>query len=208
MTAGQPAAHSDDDQPAGDLAGGAYISITRVILLTIASYGIYPIYWLYRTWKQYRDHTGDETYPVWHALTQLVPIYQFFRLHAHGRTIKELMEARGIPCSLRLWMLVALWVVYEVSQQIAYGDWFERIERVAGTGDEPDLLSLLWSEVIGWGGTTAALIAICLMQLDLNHYWAETDSRLARSARFGKGEILCVLIGAGLWVGTFADYIL
>lgn len=61
----------------GDLARGAYISMTRIILLVIASYGVYPIYWMYRTWKQYRDHTGAEAYPVWHALTQLVPNYTF-----------------------------------------------------------------------------------------------------------------------------------
>ena len=29
----------------------------------------YLFYWFYLTWRQYRDHTGDTAYPVWHALT-------------------------------------------------------------------------------------------------------------------------------------------
>ena len=53
----------------------------RIILLFIVSVGLYWFYWMYRTWKQYGDHTGDicleyrdNHHPVWHGLTQLVPI--------------------------------------------------------------------------------------------------------------------------------------
>ena len=67
------------------------MSPTRVLVMSVLSYGLYLVYWFYRTWKQYRDHTGTEAYPVWHALTLFVPIYGLFRTHAHMRCYQELM---------------------------------------------------------------------------------------------------------------------
>ena len=43
---------------------------------------------------------GEIAFPVMHALSLLVPIYQFFRLHAHMRVYQELMEQRGVPTTL------------------------------------------------------------------------------------------------------------
>jgi hypothetical protein len=45
------------------------ISPARVVLVSALSYGLYLVYWFYLTWKHYRDHTGREAYPVWHALS-------------------------------------------------------------------------------------------------------------------------------------------
>jgi hypothetical protein len=77
-----------------------YISPGRVVALTLLSSGLYIFYWMYVTWRQYRDHTGEVAYPVMHALTLMVPVYQFFRLHAHIRVYQELMETRGVPTTL------------------------------------------------------------------------------------------------------------
>lgn len=51
-----------------------YVSSTRVLFMSVLSYGLYLVYWFYRTWEQYRNHTGTEAYPIWHALTLFVPI--------------------------------------------------------------------------------------------------------------------------------------
>ena len=77
-----------------------YISPNRVVLLTVLSAGLYIFYWMYITWRHYRDHTGEIAYPIFHALTLLVPVYNLFRLHAHMRVYQELMEARGVPTTL------------------------------------------------------------------------------------------------------------
>ncbi len=89
--------------PAADQLAGAvpyYIPPNRIILLTVLSAGMYLFYWMYVTWRHYRDHTGQVAYPVFHALTLMVPVYQYFRLHAHMRAYQELMEARGVPSTL------------------------------------------------------------------------------------------------------------
>ena len=77
-----------------------YIPPGRIVALTVLSSGLYIFYWMFATWRQYREHTGEIAFPVMHALSLLVPIYQFFRLHAHMRVYQELMEQRGVPTTL------------------------------------------------------------------------------------------------------------
>ena len=77
-----------------------YIPPGRIVVLTVLSSGLYIFYWMYATWRQYREHTGETAYPIMHALSLLVPVYQFFRLHAHMRVYQEMMEQRGVPTTL------------------------------------------------------------------------------------------------------------
>ena len=71
------------------------------MLLSVLSASLYGFYWFYITWKHYRDHTGDEmNFPVWHALTQLVPIYNLFRLHYHVSVYERLMQGIGLRTTI------------------------------------------------------------------------------------------------------------
>ena len=56
------------------------ISLRRIVVL---SAGLYYLHWVYRTWGQLaREAPGHGPYyPVWHALTLLVPVYAQFRMH-------------------------------------------------------------------------------------------------------------------------------
>ncbi len=90
---GAPAREVDDATP-------FYIPTNRVILLTALSSGLYIFYWMYVTWRHYREYTGEPAFPIFHALSLVVPVYQFFRLHAHMRVYQELMDARGVPSTL------------------------------------------------------------------------------------------------------------
>ncbi len=96
----RPAAAEPPYTQQADDALPYYIPPARIITLTLLSSGLYIFYWMYLTWRQYRDHTGEMAYPVMHALALLVPVYQFFRLHAHIRVYQELMEQRGVPTTL------------------------------------------------------------------------------------------------------------
>ena len=205
MTTWQPDIYGEGEPLAGDLAGGAYISIGRVILVSVISMGLYWFYWMYRTWKQYRDHTlemaaetGDHHYPVWHGLTQAVPVYGWFRYHAHIRHYKALMVERGVPDTLNLGPLTTVVVVNGI------------VGILAGAMRSPDLYSgavLLTGIVLSIVALVVSVVVLCVMQSNLNRYWASVDGRLMQSARFGKGEVVCIVLGVLFWIGVVFEFV-
>ena len=205
MTAWQLDTYGESEPFAGDLARGAYISTARIILMSVISMGVYWIYWMYRTWKQYRDHTievaaesGDTHHPVWHGLTQLVPVYGWFRYHAHIRQYQALMVEQGVPDTLNLGLLTTVVVINGI------------VGIVAGTLRSPELYSgavLLAGVILSIITLIVAIVVLCVMQSNLNRYWASVDGRLERTARFGKGEVVCVVLGVLFWAGVVADFI-
>jgi hypothetical protein len=205
MTTWQLDTYGESEPFAGDLARGAYISTARIILMSVISMGTYWIYWMYRTWKQYRDHTiemaaesGDTHHPVWHGLTQLVPVYGWFRYHAHIRQYQALMVEQGVPDTLNLGLLTTVVVINGI------------VGIVAGTLRSPELYSgavLLAGVILSIITLIVAIVVLCVMQSNLNRYWASVDGRLERTARFGKGEVVCVVLGVLFWAGVVADFI-
>ena len=205
MTTWQPDIYGEGEPLPGELAGGAYISTTRVILMSVVSMGPFWIYWMYRTWKQFRDHTldmaaetGDTHHPVWHGLTQFVPVYGFFRYHAHIRHYKELMVERGVPDTLNLGLLTTVVVMNGI------------LGLLGGTMRSPDLYSgsvLLAGAILSIIVLIVSIVVLCVMQTNLNRYWIAVDGRLAQSARFGKGEVVCIVLGVLFWIGAVVDII-
>jgi len=69
-----------------------------VILLSVVTFDLYLPIWLAATWADIKREPvmrGEKLYPIWHGLTFFVPIYGIFRLHAHYRTIGELLNREG-----------------------------------------------------------------------------------------------------------------
>ena len=198
MAAWQTDNYGEENPHTGDLAGGAYIATGRIIALSVISFGIYWIYWMYRTWKQYRDHTGEEAYPVWHGLTQLVPVYGFFRFHAHARVFKTLMQRRGVPDTLNLDALVVIVVVNTIANLVAGG---------LSNSSSVSLTVRLVAFVVQLATIAVGIGVLCRIQSNLNRYWADVDHRLTQSARFGKGEIVCIGLGIIAWLGSIAGII-
>ena len=191
----------------GNVSYGCLISPTRIVTLVIVSLGLYWFYWMYRTWKQYRDHTlelaaetGQKHHPVWHGLTQLVPVYGFFRFHAHVRVYKELMQERGVADTLNPQALVTVVVVNMVAA------------IVAGVMRSPtDASGVSAIGVIGYLITLGTLVVsiwvLNRVQSNLNQYWAAMGGAPAQNARLGKGEVLCAVLGILLWLGVVTDFI-
>jgi hypothetical protein len=64
--------------------------------LTFVTGGAYLIVWAGRSWSTMKRERGDsEMRPVWHALSLVVPLYMVFRVHAHFRTLNELLSGIG-----------------------------------------------------------------------------------------------------------------
>jgi hypothetical protein len=125
---------------------------------------LYPLLWLGKTWAEMQREIGDSTMrPGWHALTQLVPVYGFFRFHAHYRTIDELLSRQGVGVSATPGWAVVGWMVAQ-----SFGRASDRVERLFGAGPEVTLILFVLSAAL-----SAAVISYG--QARLNAYWRAVE---------------------------------
>ena len=161
-------------------------SLWRVGILTFISFGFYYIYWMYVSWKHLAaEMPGKEFHPVWHALTQFVPIYNFVVLYQHFRTIKEVQQRERVESSLVPGLAVVLSVVAAFFVAITY--------------QLPDRAVVLWGmlsfiAIIGEG------ILVIWGQRNLNKYWERPGAPSVRSAGTGPGEVIITAVG-GMFTG-------
>ena len=178
-----------------------HISLTRVLIMGVLSHGSYLIYWFYLTWKQYREHTRTEAYPVWHALTLFVPIYSLFRTHAHVRAFKELMLNAGLSTNLSVGGAVLLMFVYWLVSIIGLADAW----RSGGFSGESAQGPALVSTVTGLISIAIVTWFVVHVQGSLNQYWASLKNVKAVNTNIGKGEVLFALLGLLSWGLTVAN---
>lgn len=135
-----------------------------VAALVLASFNLYVLWWLGRTWWQLKQEDGDtKKRPVWHALAMLVPIYGYFRFHAHIRTIAQVAATPDARQALSPGTMTVAWIVINI---------------LSGVAIRPDvpawllvLASVLCAALFGWaqaglnvvwrslpGGTTTARV--------------------------------------------------
>ena len=180
---------------AGDGSLAWYISPNRVLLLTFLTTGLYIFYWMYITWRHYRDHSNAVAYPVWHALALLVPVYQLFRLHAHMRVYQEMMQQRGVPTTLSPMLSVGLFLVAVALVWVA-----------ARLIADPELTTLTQTQQIGYFAANVARVVILAAiiwraQGNFNRYWQHRVGMRLASAPYTLVELVLVVLGIFNWVG-------
>jgi len=179
-----------------------HISFQRICLMTVLSYGLYLFYWFYLTWKQYRDRTGHEAYPVWHALSVAVPIYGLFRTHFHMRSFKELMVNDHVSSTIGIGWVVALVLVSLVLNSAS----------VILAGGLPGLVQVTrqTSAVGAIFGVISVAIACGLLlhvQSNLSRYWSSlSDTRLI-GQRVDTSEVVLAVLGTLTWFSVFASLV-
>lgn len=66
-------------------------------VLMLVTFNLYFWWWLGATWAEMKRERQDPTMrPFWHAVASIVPIYGYFKIHAHFETLKELLASRGL----------------------------------------------------------------------------------------------------------------
>jgi hypothetical protein len=171
------------------LAVPAYLRLeaSRLVIASILSGGLYIFFWLYITWKQLAQETHDVHFPVWHALTWTVPVYQVFRLHRHSTVIQGLAVQAGVPTTLDARTVVAL--------------------ALASFG--LGLVSLLTvnaalATILGLLGIAVTTTIIVWNQGALNAYWVTRHGDQLRAAPMSGVERGIVLLGVLVWISTLA----
>ena len=182
-------------QPLGHL-----VTVRRVLLMTVLSYGLYLFYWFYLTWKHYRDHTRSDSYPVWHTLTLLVPIYGLFRTHAHMRSYKELMLNAGLVTTISAGWAVVLVLIAAILDNLSLNmaggitNFGGISQRVAVATAFIDVVSIL---------IVAGLLTH--VQGNINRYWLSLGNVRLAASRIGVGEVIFALVGLAAWFDTLAS---
>jgi hypothetical protein len=154
-----------------------------VILLTLFSFGLYFVVWFGQTWSELKRIVRDPGMsPFWHALTQFVPIYNLFRVHAHFRVINAQSASRALPRATAPGLAVAgIWLALLVGR---------------ASGRIPDTYGASWLVV---SGAADLLIGAILAsgQRALNRVW-ERDFGAASERNPAAGEwIALILLGIG-----------
>ena len=159
------------------IANALILTNTRIVCLTIITFGVYILYWLYLTWKQMDGETDNNHYPVWHSLTFLVPIYGLFRLYDHLQTIKTLATKEEIETQFSPTLSLLLILLNFALAVTSYG---------VTSG-----LSILTIEIIQ---ISLVITAILLAQTPLNAYWQKTKGPDVKSAVFDRAELGFILL--------------
>ncbi|MDE2786662.1 MAG: hypothetical protein OXL37_08370 [Chloroflexota bacterium] len=180
---------------------GNQISAPRIFALSVVSFGLYLFYWVYRTWEQYRQHTGANVYPVWHALAMLVPIYGWFRFYAHCKAYRDLMEDQGVPHDLKMAPILVVLIICTALWSPMPTVW---LNFYLGESDISVMIDLIL-DVVSLIGILVATAVVCRIQANCNRYWAAIDGDLANRARLGRGAMVLAALGVILWF-TIAGY--
>lgn len=180
---------------------GYHLSTPRIFALSLISFGLYLFYWVYRTWDQYREHTGANVYPVWHALAMLVPVYGWFRFYAHCKAYRDLMEERGVPHDLKMAPILVILIIATAAWSPVPTQWLNTYWGEDGISVMIDLIL----DVVSLVGMLVATVMVCRIQANFNRYWAAVDGELANRARLGRGAMVLAALGVILWF-TIAGY--
>ena len=160
------------------------ISGTRIVLASYLSFGLYFFYWFYITWKHMSSKIEGDNHPFWHAMTLNVPIYGFFRMHAHVRTINELAASQNVTSTIAPGLAVGLLILYSVLNLASFG-----------------VTSYVAVIVLTLISATLITVPMTMAQGVLNLYWAKAlPSGSLRYARIGVGEVIIVIVGIIGWI--------
>lgn len=160
-----------------------------VVLLTLATGGLYFLWWVGATWAEMKRGVGDPSMsPFWHAVASQVPIYGWFRVYAHYQTLEALARRATSPTRAHPALAVAGFVISGTGL------------RLAGSVAE-----LIWPQEVHASTVVVTAVQCMLLativvhgQSVLNSYWVSLCPGVA--ARIHWVEWL-VLVGLScLWV--------
>jgi hypothetical protein len=160
------------------------LNLSRVLVLSIVSTGLYLLFWSYYTWKQLQLETGERHYPVWHALTLFVPVYSLFRLHRHFSIINDL-AVKANTSSLGPVAGVTLVLLSSVLAYVSIG--------VSDTAAKIVLLVI---------STASITTAVYFAQEGLNSVWRRRNPYGISTQRLHWAEITVSALGLLTWIGA------
>ena len=157
-----------------------HISATRLILMSIASVGVYEYYWIYKNWKYIKEREGLRIHPFWRG------VFGIFFCHSLLKRIKEDEDARVLIEPSFSVQLATGWVILVILANL--------IGRAPGIA--PSIISFV--------------IPSYLFLVPVQNYInSATEKRSPGASYYGwsAGHIVCLVFGLSIWALSFLIFL-
>ncbi len=153
-----------------------YIPISRLILLSIVSFGLYEAYWIYKNWRYLKERTHLKIMPFWRGIFGIFFCYGLLRA-IHGDA-----EARAVRApAFQPDMLAITWIILTL---LGRG-----LDRVGGIHVGFTILS----------GLLPTYLCLVPVQSYVNEV-AKARNPQATYYKFSTGHIVCLVFGILVWL--------
>lgn len=153
-----------------------HIPAARLVLMAIASWGLFEMYWIYRNWKYLKERDGLNIRPIWRAVFGIVFIHKLMKAIHDDRQANAIKNAE-FSASL----LATVWVILVIVGNVT--------SRADDTG--MNLIGLLIS------------FPTFLLFLPAQNYINSVNAAISPRppyAKWSAGQYACLAIGIVLWV--------
>jgi len=182
QTIGLPAIPEPDNPASPQLSPlFLYIPISRLVLLSILSLGMYEAYWIYKNWRfiKERDPLYSFILPFWRGF------FGYFYCHSLLRRIHDDSVAHSLlKPTFAPRILATGWIILMVLSNIMSR--FPDITVAAMSGFLPSFLCLV--------PVQNYINKVTLMRNKEEHYY-----------RWSKGHVFCLIVGCFFWLGILLE---
>ena len=114
-----PTAHVDDvpQQLAADEPLFFAVSLTKLVVMTLCSFGLYGLYWFYRNWRLIKRRAEPGILPFWRTF------FAVFYCYACFARIRDAGRQRHIEPPLSAGPLAAGWIVASLAAKLPDPYW-------------------------------------------------------------------------------------
>lgn len=147
--------------------------ISRLVILTVLTFGLYEIYWFYRNWKHLKDYHKLDINPVLRTIGLFVPVLGLVLIYDQLKDIKYYSQAAGIEESFSPGMILLLIIIFNIFSSLPKPYW---------------MLSFL------------SVLPLIVVQRVLNSYWEKEQYGMPVRSKFSGGEKAILIIGVILFI--------
>ena len=102
---------------ASQVAPAFAVSITKLVVMCIATLGMYQLFWFYKHWVAIKRRTRQDIRPVWRAIFGVIWCYSCFR-----EIDEEARRADGAN-KLAFGLLAATWIILTIMSRLPDPYW-------------------------------------------------------------------------------------
>ena len=114
-----PAAFAAESRPMeSDSPPFFAVSLPKLVLLAICTFGFYKFYWFYKNWKLIKAHENSDIYPFWRTFFGILFCYQCFE------QIRDAGVSREIPRAPPVRLLAAGWILLTLAGRLPEPYWY------------------------------------------------------------------------------------